>query len=45
MEGVPCIAEDCAGCNPVAVVVVVDDDDDNEDEDGKTGGVFLRGDC
>ena len=43
MEGVPCIAEDCAGCNPV-VVVVVDDDDDNEDEDGKTGGVFLCGD-
>ena len=42
MEGVPCIAEDCAGCNPVAVVVV--DDDDNEDEDGKTGGVFLCGD-
>ena len=41
----PCIAEDCAGCNPVAVVVVVvDDDDDNEDEDGKTGGVFLCGD-
>jgi hypothetical protein len=43
---VPCIAEDCAGCNPVAVVVVVvvDNDDDNEDEDGKTGGVFLCGD-